>query len=36
MGFDPHRKHRASSFDYLFVAAAFVVVIGLVAWALAG
>ena len=36
MGFDPHRKHRASTFDYFFVAAAFVVVIGLVAWAFAG
>ncbi len=24
MGFDPHRKHKASRFDYIFVAAAFV------------
>jgi hypothetical protein len=33
MGFDPTRKHRTSRFDYFFVASAFVVVIGLVAWA---
>jgi hypothetical protein len=33
MGFDPTRKHRASPFDYLFVASALVVVIGLVIWA---
>jgi hypothetical protein len=36
VGFDPHRKHTASRFDYFFVAAAFAVVIGLVIWALAG
>lgn len=36
MGFDPHRKHRVSSFDYLFVASAFVVVIGLIVWAALG
>ncbi len=33
MGFDPTRKHTTSRFDYLFVAAAMVVVIGLIAWA---
>lgn len=36
MGFDPHRKHTTSRFDYAFVAAAFIVVIGLILWALAG
>jgi hypothetical protein len=33
MGFDPTRKHRTSAFDYVFVASALVVVIGLIAWA---
>jgi hypothetical protein len=33
MGFDPTRKHKASPFDYVFVASAFIVVIALVAWA---
>jgi hypothetical protein len=36
MGFDPNRKHRSSPFDFWFVGAAFVVVIGLVVWAALG
>jgi energy-coupling factor transporter transmembrane protein EcfT len=36
VGFDPYRKHRASRADYLFIAAALVAAIVLVAWALLG
>ena len=34
MGFDPHRKHVPRRADYVFVAAAIVAVVALVAWAL--
>lgn len=33
MGFNPHRKQRRRPADYLFVAAALVVAVVLVAWA---
>jgi hypothetical protein len=36
VGFNPHRQHRRSSFDYVMVAAALVVCVGLVAWAVFG
>jgi hypothetical protein len=34
VGFDPNRKQRRRPSDYLYVAAAIVVVVGLLAWAL--
>lgn len=34
VGFDPTRKHKSSAFDYWYVAFGFLVVIGLLAWAL--
>jgi hypothetical protein len=34
MGFNPNRKHRRRPSDYLFVGAALVVAVVLVAWAL--
>ena len=34
VGFDPTRKHKRSAFDYWYVGFGFVVVIGLLAWAL--
>jgi hypothetical protein len=34
MGFNPHRKHVRRPADYVFVAAAIVAVIALLAWAL--
>jgi hypothetical protein len=36
VGFDPSRPHRSRPTDYLFVAAALVVVAALLAWALLG
>ena len=36
MGFNPYRKFVAKRADYVFVVAAIVAVIGLVAWALLG
>jgi hypothetical protein len=36
VGFDPRRSHRRSNFDYVFVAASCVMVVGLLAWALLG
>jgi hypothetical protein len=36
MGFNPHRKHVARRSDYLFVAAAVLAVVGLLAWTLFG
>jgi hypothetical protein len=36
MGFDPHRQHRRTGFDYVLVAAAVVVCVALLAWALLG
>jgi hypothetical protein len=32
MGYNPHRKHRASTADYVLLAAALLVAAGLVAW----
>jgi hypothetical protein len=34
MGFDPHRKRVARRTDYVFVAAAVLAVVALLAWAL--
>jgi hypothetical protein len=34
VGFDPNRTQRRRPSDYLYVAAAIVVVVGLLAWAL--
>lgn len=36
MGFDPHRSHRRRPSDYVFVAAAVLVVLLLLGWALLG
>ncbi len=36
MGFNPHRKRVARTSDYLFVAAAMVMVVGVVLWAVFG
>jgi hypothetical protein len=36
MGFNPHRRRVARTTDYLFVGAAVLAVIGLLAWALLG
>jgi uncharacterized RDD family membrane protein YckC len=36
MGFDPHRRFRARPVDYAIVAAAFVVIAALLAWAFVG
>jgi hypothetical protein len=36
MGFNPSRPRRKSSFDYVYVAAAVLVALGLVLWALLG
>ena len=36
MGFNPHRTHRRSPFDYVMVAAALVICLGLVLWAVLG
>jgi hypothetical protein len=36
VGFDPNRRHRSRPTDYLFVAAAAVVVLALLAWAVLG
>jgi hypothetical protein len=33
MGFNPHRRQRRSPFDYVMVAAALLVCLGLVLWA---
>ena len=36
VGFNPHRKHRRSPADILFVVGALAVAVGLLAWALFG
>jgi preprotein translocase subunit SecE len=36
MGFDPNRPHRNTTTDYVLVVAAFVLVAGLVLWAVVG
>ena len=36
MGYDPYRKHRTTRVDYVLVAAAAIVAVGLVVWALVG
>jgi hypothetical protein len=36
MGFDPTRRHRRTRFDYFYVAAAGLVCVALVLWALLG
>jgi len=36
MGFNPHRQHRRSNLDYVLVAAAVLVCMLLVAWAVLG
>jgi len=36
MGFNPHRKYRASPTDYALVVSALVISIALLVWALAG
>lgn len=33
MGFNPHRQHKRSNLDYVFVAAAALICIALVLWA---
>ncbi len=33
VGFDPHRKYKATPLDYAVIASAFVIIAGLVAWA---
>ncbi|MFM1837728.1 MAG: hypothetical protein RLZZ327_602 [Actinomycetota bacterium] len=33
VGFDPHRKYKASPLDYVVIASAFVTIASLVAWA---
>lgn len=34
VGFDPHRKYKATRLDYVVIASAFAIIAGLVAWAL--
>jgi hypothetical protein len=36
MGFNPHRKHKTTPLDYAVVAAALLICIALVTWALVG
>lgn len=36
VGYDPYRKHRTTRVDYVLVAAATIVAVGLVVWALVG
>jgi hypothetical protein len=36
VGFNPHRQHRRSPLDYVLVAAAVCICLGLVAWAVVG
>ena len=36
VGFNPHRQHRRSPLDYVLVAAALVICLGLVTWAVIG
>jgi hypothetical protein len=36
VGYDPHRRYRAGPADYVMVATAIAVALGLVAWALFG
>jgi hypothetical protein len=36
MGFNPYRKFKAKPVDYVFVATAFVAMIGAIAWTLFG
>jgi len=33
VGFDPHRKYKASTLDYVIIASAFAIITALVAWA---
>ncbi|MEY3574859.1 MAG: hypothetical protein RLZZ88_2 [Actinomycetota bacterium] len=33
MGFDPHRKYKATRLDYVVIAGAFSIITALVAWA---
>jgi hypothetical protein len=33
VGFDPHRKYKASRLDYVVIASAFAIIGGLLAWA---
>jgi hypothetical protein len=33
VGFDPHRKYKASPLDYVVIASAFAIITALVAWA---
>jgi hypothetical protein len=32
VGFDPHRKYKASRLDYVVIASAFAIITALVAW----
>jgi len=34
VGFDPHRKYKASPLDYVVIVSALVIITALVAWAL--
>lgn len=36
MGMNPHHQHRRSNWDYVYVAAAMVVALGVLAWAFLG
>ncbi len=36
MGFNPYRKHVARRSDYLFIAAAVIAILGLLAWVVFG
>lgn len=36
VGFNPHRQHRRSTLDYVLVAAALAICLGLVTWAVIG
>jgi hypothetical protein len=36
VGFNPQHRHRRTSFDYVMVAAALVICVGLVIWAVLG
>jgi hypothetical protein len=36
MGFNPHRKYKATPFDYAVVVVALLICVALVTWAIAG
>ncbi len=36
MGMNPHHQHRRSNWDYVYVAAALLVALGVLAWAFLG